>query len=514
VEIGPDELAQLTDADIAAVYARDKWIDQSVANDRKGKQIPPPGDWTQLIFRSGRGFGKTKAQVEWAWWEGWRTGQPLIGHAVAPTLGDINGTLFEGPAGFRACVPAECLKGASWEQAFNKSTHILTLSCGTVIRGFGAQEEGGRLRGPQCHFAVGDELREWDRPAGNLEAVHTNMMFGLRLPYPDGSPSRAVMGTTPKAIPYLKALYKQPGVRVVEGSTYENLPNLNRAFLNVVLSKEGTKIGRAEIHAQDIGADEDGIFKKSWIRLWPPFKKLPEFTYILMSLDTAFEEENIDIKRQKEPDYSACSILGIFNTAQCFTEAERKKLNIKTKYAALLCDFWMERLSFPDLLEKTRQFYRTKWGQPGRRPDLVLIENKASGISLRQTLMTYGVPTWPFDPRGQSKTMRAHAASPLVMQGMLFMPESTRDERKGNVRDWAEPLVDQMTTFSGEGSIEFDDGLDTITQAMIKLMEMGYFHASPIQRGFPDIDEKEEAEQREAARQAAKEKGRVNPYAQ
>lgn len=421
---------------------------------------------------------------------------------------------MKGVSGFQASIPAECLYRGSWEHAYVETPQpTLRLSNGTIIRGFGAQEQGGRLRGPQCAFAIGDEIREWDRPAGNLEFVHTNMMFGVRLPYPDGSPSRAVFATTPKPISYLKALYKQRGVKVVVGTTYENLHNLNPAFRNTLLAKEGTKIGRQEIYAEDSEGDEDGIFKKSWIRLWPPFKKLPEFTHILMSMDTAFEEENVKgLKEGKEPDYSACSILGIFNTAQCFTEAERKALRIKTKYAALLCDFWMERLAFPDLLEAARKAYRTKWGQPGRQPDVVLIENKASGISLRQTLMQYGVPTWPFNPRGQSKTMRAHTASPLVLQGMLFMPESSRSDRKGEVRDWAEPLIDQMTTFSGEGSIEFDDGMDTITQAMIYLMEKGYFHAEPQGRAYPDMDEKEEREQRAALGLSKREKRSFNPY--
>lgn len=479
-------------------------------------------DSPSSLYLAGRAMiptHNTRSEVEWAWWEGWRTGQPLIGHAVAPTLGDVKGTVFEGPSGFQAIVPPECLYRGSWELAWNKSSSppVLTMANGTIIKGFGAQEQGGRLRGPQCHFAIGDELREWDRPAGNLEFVHSNMMLGVRLPYPDGSPARAVFGTTPKAIPYLKSLYKQPGVVVITGSTYENLKNLNQAFANTILAKEGTKIGRVEIHAEDIDGEEDGIFKKSWLRLWPPFKKLPEFTYIVQSMDTAFEEENsIDVKKGKEPDFSACSTLGIFNTAQCFTEEERKRLKIKSKYAALLCDFWMERLGFPDLLEAARKSYRTKWGQPGRMPDVVLIEKKASGISLRQTLMQYGVPTSPYDPHNQSKTMRAHTISPLVFQGMLFVPESTREDRKGQVRDWADPLVDQMTMFAGEGTIEYDDGLDTITQAMIYLMERGYFHAEPQGRAFPDFDEKEDMERKQAQEIAAREKRgkQGNPYGQ
>lgn len=494
MDLSPEDLDVLTDGDVAALSARDKWI----ANGRP-KQIPPLGDWTQLYFLAGRGFGKTRALVEWAWWEGWRTGEPVIGHAVGPTLGDVKGTLMKGASGFQAVVPAECLWGGTWERAYVESPQpILKLANGTLIKGFGAQEQAGRLRGPQSNFCVMDELREWDRPAGNLELAYNNAILGVRLPWPDGSLSRVVGATTPKPIPFLKNLWKQPGVITVRGTTYENLTNLNPAFRNVVLSKEGTKIGKQEIYAEE--SDElDGIFKKSWVRLWPAFKKLPEFTYIVQSMDTAFEEEQSrEVKKGKDPDFSACSIIGIFNTRQCFSEEELRRLKVKSKYAALLCDFWMERYAFPDLLEEARKSYRQKWGQPGRKPDLALIENKASGISLRQTLMTYGVPTWPFEPRGQSKTMRAHAASPLVLQGMLFMPESGMEDRRGQVRDWAEPLLDQMTQFAGEGTIEFDDGLDTIVQAMLHLQEKGYFHAEPQGRQYPDLDEKEEQDKKRA----------------
>lgn len=464
----------------------------------------------------------TRAETEWMFWEGWRLGgsfgPALRFHAVAPTIGDVRGTIFEGPSGFQSVIPAECLRGGSWNTAFSSSQPggFLHLANGTIIRGFGVKEQGARLRGPQCHALIGDELREWDHPPGNLEKSYDNMMYGLRLPWPDGSSCRAVLGTTPKAIPFLKKLYKMPGVKVVTGSTYENEKNLDAAFRRRILTKEGTKSGRVEIYAEDIEADEDGIFKKHWIRVWPKGKKLPEFVYIVMSLDTAFETEHQDPKGGKDPDYSACSIWGLFNVAQVFPDEKerRNKYQITNKYAALLCDFWMERLAYPDLLEKARQTYRVKWGSPGRRADLVLIENKASGISLRQSLSKYGVPTWPFNPRGQSKTMRANAASPFVLQGALWMPESGLDHRAGEFRDWCDPLVEQMTTFSGEGSIEFDDGLDTATQFVIAMHERGYFEVKPQTRLAPDPDEKIDAEHAEAVRQAQAEKRRTrgNPY--
>lgn len=460
-----------------------------------------------LVSRSMIPTHNSRTLTETAWWECFRV-PGIIGHALAPTIGDVRRITMEGESGFLNKVPRELIK------SYNRTPQPeLTFHNGSKILGFGVVDEADRLRGPQCHFMTFDECAAADRPAGNLESAYKVAALGCRLPYPDGTPSRKFLATTPRPIPFLKQLIKRPGVKVIHGTSYENLKNVASSIKSELLAMEGTQFGKQELYAQILDSNDHAIFQRNWIRLWPPFKKLPEFTHILMSMDTAFEEEHSDeVKKGKEPDYSACAILGIFNTAQCFTEAERKAMRIKTKYAALLCDFWMERMAFPDLLEAARKAYRTKWGQPGRRPDTVLIENKASGISLRQTLMQYGVPTLPFNPRGQSKTMRAHTASPLVMQGMLFMPESSREDRKGQVRDWAEPLMDQLTQFAGEGTIEFDDGLDCCTQAMIHLMEKGYFHAEPMGRAFPDMDEKEDREHIAAIEASKREKRGQNPY--
>lgn len=427
-----------------------------------------------------------------------------------------------GPAGFRSCVPAECLAGESWEQAYDASYHELTFKNGSVIRGFGAADQGARLRGPQAHNCIADELREWDRPKGNLEFVHSNMMLGCRLPYPDGTPARAVMATTPKAIPYLRNLYRRPDVRVVTGTTYENLANLSQAFRSTILSLEGTKIGKAEIYGEDSDAEEGGIFQRSWFRLWPAGRKLPHFEFVLQSMDTAFEDEHYDAKKETV-DASACVVIGVFNVKQCFSEAELRRMGVRGKYAGVVCDLWNERLGFPDLLEKTRVTYRTKWGgagaggagiTAGRRPDIVLIENKSSGISLRQTLNTYGVPTWPFNPNSESKTMRAHAASPYVLQGCLFVPESLRPDRKGLPRDWIEPLLEQLCAFAGEGSVEHDDIVDAIVQAVLYLAAKGLFLVEPMGRTKPDPDEEDEQKLRAAQDIADRNKQRmsVNPY--
>lgn len=493
--------------ELAGLAWRHAWLSEARAG-----QLLPEGDWDTAIWLAGRGHGKTRILVEAAGWEAWRIPNIRV-HALAPTAGDIRKTVFEGESGFLEKLPKEIIA------EYNRSTHELTLVNGSRITGYSVVEEADRLRGPQCHFLIFDEAAASDRPAGNLEAAYNVASLGCRLPYPDGSPSRKLIATTPRPIPFLRNLIKRPGARVIRGTTYENLKNLSASFLREILQHEGTAYGKQEIQGELLEMNEGAIFPRPWFRLWPNGKKFPEFAFVMMSLDTAFDEENFDSKKQ-ESDYSACGVYGIFNVNAAFTPEERKRLGVKQKYAALVCDFWMERLGFPELAEKTRKQYRTKYGAGGpggtsaRRPELVLIEVKGSGISLRQTLIKYGVPTWPYNPGRQSKTMRAHAAAPLVKQGMLFVPESARPDRKGMVRDWIEPMLLQVCAYSGPGSVEHDDALDQMTQAMLYLSNRGFFQAEPEERAMPDQDEAEEKKQRDAvARQERNESGR-NPYAE
>ena len=240
---------------------------------------------------------------------------------------------------------------------------------------------------------------------------------------------------------------------------------------------------------------------------------MPEFSFIIESYDTASSEENYDVKKQVT-DPTACVVIGVFNAAAAFTEAERKRFGIRSRYAALLCDAWDERLGLPELLDKARAQHKTKWGSPSRRADIVLIEDKSSGIGVRQSLARYGVPTWPYNPGRMSKTQRAHAVSPIVRQAQLWVPESGRPDRKGLPRDWCEPFLDEVCAYAGPGSTEHDDYVDALTSALIYLRDRGMLEATPDEKTI-DYEEKRAMEEEEAVRVRDRERAKVreNPYA-
>ncbi len=499
--LSADDLAVFTDAELAAFSARDKWLKEARPN-----QKPPPGDWDTLLWLAGRFYGKSRCLTEVAWWEMFKAPGIRI-HALAPTIGDIRRTVLEGESGFMNKCPPELIN------EYNRSLHEVTFHNGSKLFGYSTTEESDRLRGPQCSALFFDEAAAADRPAGNLEMAYKVAVLGCRLPHPDGkTPARKYIATTPRPIPFLKKLIARPNTVVIRGTSYENIKNVASSISNELLAIEGTSFARQELHGEILDNAENAIFQRSWFRLWPNGKKLPEFSFILVSIDPAVSERDYDKKTQTR-DPSGCAVLGVFNTKQCFTEKELQRMGVRSKYAAVLCDYWTDYLGFPDLIERIRKVTRTKYGAPGRYPDITLIEAEKTGISIRQVLFKYGVATWPSNPHGQSKTMRAHAVSPLILQGMFFVPESSQPGRQGEFRDWAEPLVDQMCSFAGEGSTQHDEAIDTCCQAMAYLSEKGFFQAAPLEKAYPDIDEKEDAEQRRAVAEYEREKrGRVSAY--
>ena len=100
----------------------------------------------------------------------------------------------------------------------------------------------------------------------------------------------------------------------------------------------------------------------------------------------------------------------------------------------------------------------------GRKPDVLLIEDKGSGISLRQTLGREGIVSAPYNPGRARKLDRLHAVSPLFAAGRVWVVESTK--APGHPVSWANPFVEQLCTFSGEGSIPHDDLMDAGVQGL------------------------------------------------
>ena len=134
-------------------------------------------------------------------------------------------------------------------------------------------------------------------------------------------------------------------------------------------------------------------------------------------------------------------------------------------------------------------------GKEGKRPDLILIETKASGLSLLQELQAMHLPARGWNPGKADKMTRLQIAASIFVTGRVWIPES--DKRKGFVKDWAEGFLSQLCSFPDS---THDDYVDSATQAIRLLKDMGFLDINPE----PMYDDDDYAEFRPK---------RVNPYA-
>ena len=438
---------------------QEKWL---LANGLGTKVLcaDPTIPWTDMGYQAGRGYGKTRVGAEWLGRTAFdcTNGYPYA--VVAPTQNDVRFTCFEGKSGLLNIIPPECVARYSGQDLF------ITLTNGATIRGFSA-EKAERLRGPEHAAAWGDEIAAWGKDA---EYTLEMLKYGMRI----GDHPRFLWTSTPKPTALVRQLTSpEPGRIIVRGATFDNAANLASTFIDDIRKGEGTKIYRQEALGEMIDPEEAGIIKRSWFRLWPANKPLPRFDWIIMSLDTAYTEHAID--KKGDPDPSACSVWGVFH--------HEKRAN------AMLLDCWEEHLGLPDLIRKVRREMNTAYGEDadqalikpmfgsdkpstsGRKPDILLIEDKGSGISLRQSLYEHGIEAFAYNPGRADKVSRLHVVSPVFAQKRIWMPESRK--LPGKPMTWCEPLIAQLCAFSGEGSIKHDDHVDACTQAIRLMLDKG-----------------------------------------
>lgn len=478
------QLMELDHLELAKINWRSRWMHEA-----RPKQVV---DFSQIaestiFFHPGRGWGKTKTLINWICWE--LCNDPgSFGHLIGATHNDIRYVLIEGESGLLREVPEILIED------YNKTDSILTFYNGSILRGFSA-EEPERLRGPQCKYLACDEVAAWIRDRETWDQAK----FGHRL----GKRSTAVIASTPKPKELIREFFKDKKIRKIGGHMKENADNLSDSFIEQMERLKGTRLGRQELAGDLLDAEELGVVKRSQWKMWMCDEKLPDFEIIVMSIDSAFTEENIDIKKQTS-DFTGCSTWG--GIREELTKEQREEVAIRyardeavaRKVIArgipkiLLLDAWQERLGFPELVTRVRRAKEARYGRDditplirplfgskrtagqGRKADLILIEDKGSGISLRQQLRREQIPVVPYNPKRADKLLRLNLCAPLFASGYVWAMQDDVPDDWGllspkQFRDWAEPLIGQMCSYAGEGSIEHDDLMDSATQALLWL---------------------------------------------
>ncbi len=236
-EVAAGAFALMTNADSPAGVMERAWHTEPIAPLGKGarpKQLPPDTDWRVWLILAGRGFGKSRAVNEFAIDQAF-TMPGSRGALVAATAGDVRDVIVEGESGIMAISPPDFMP------LYEPSKRRLTWPNGSMATTYSA-DEPRRLRGPQHHWAICDELAAWRFPD-----AYDQLMLGLRL----GDNPRVAISTTPRPTPIIKSLIDDKTVALVMGSTYENRENLADVWFDDIISRyEGTTLGRQELYAE------------------------------------------------------------------------------------------------------------------------------------------------------------------------------------------------------------------------------------------------------------------------
>ena len=205
----------------------------------RDEQVSPVGDWRLWLIMAGRGFGKTRAGAEWAREIADADPEARIA-LIAASLGEARAVMVEGESGLLAICPPGHMPG------FEPSLRRLTWPNGAQATLYSAGEPES-LRGPQHSHAWCDELAKWDNVHGKAGKAWDNLLFGLRL----GERPRALVTTTPRAVPLLQRLLAEDDVAVCQGRTEDNSEHLPARFIRDIRRTFGKSLlGRQELDGE------------------------------------------------------------------------------------------------------------------------------------------------------------------------------------------------------------------------------------------------------------------------
>lgn len=244
-------------------------------------QLEPDGDWFVWLILAGRGWGKTRTAAELMAEKARRFPGARIA-LVGRTFGDTRDTMIEGDSGLLSCFKQAELRGGKVDGAWNRSLGELYLDNGTKFFSY-SSEKPWQLRGPQFHFAWGDEACFWaDAHKGTTaDTTWSNLTIATRLPrkpaWPLDYEARIVVATTPRPVALLKVsdpqqvspgLMQRENVIVTRGRTVDNLDNLNDNYkANVVAPLLGTQLGLQELDGEILENRENALWRREWIEV-------------------------------------------------------------------------------------------------------------------------------------------------------------------------------------------------------------------------------------------------------
>ncbi len=197
---------------------------------------------------------------------------------------------------------------------------------------------------------------------------------------------------------------------------------------------------------------EGGMIKRAWWKAWKEAQP-PQINYTIQAWDTATSEKDTAA-------YSACLTFGMFKD-----DHEHDSL--------ILLSAWRKKVEFPELYKAVQRMakdYRATTEErpinPKYAPDLILVEEKSSGIQLIQTFNKTGISLvgWRPDKYGD-KIERVRRVTHLLETGRVYVPYKSPDFIKP--MQYADLLINQCALFPKGDGRDFVDCLSMVLQRCI-----------------------------------------------
>jgi predicted phage terminase large subunit-like protein len=171
---------------------------------------------------------------------------------------------------------------------------------------------------------------------------------------------------------------------------------------------------------------EGGVLKRHW---WKFYREAPRpFSEVIQSWDCAFKDT-------RTSDFVVGQVWGRHGADKYLLDQVRGRMDCPATIQAV------KRLS-------------EKWPQAHAK----LVEDKANGPAVIATLKHEIVGLIAVNPEG-GKEVRAHAVSPQIEAGNVYLPDAT-------IAPWIGGFIDECAAFPNGA---YDDQVDAMSQALVRL---------------------------------------------
>lgn len=246
------------------------------------------------------------------------------------TVADVRNVLVMGDSGILAVSPPDERPEYKQHHASlvwpNGSTALLLSS-----------ESPDQARGPQFHYALGDEFAAWRHMKDASGAtLYDNLLAATRL----GDNPQLVLATTPKRTPVMKDLYeraKDPSqkIRMITGATTENTALSSTYIDNLKRQYGDSDLARQEIEGVMLD-DADGIvFSDELIKKSKAYGPRPSGLHYIIAVDPSVAAD------PKTADECGIMVLGCTRESDPF---QRKVYLVEDGSIRASPDVWADRV--------------------------------------------------------------------------------------------------------------------------------------------------------------------------